>query len=266
MCQALNVSRSGYYAFLKRPPSARAERKAALLKTVTSLFYKYKRIYGATRITKELPQEQLACKTTVAKVMQENGLRSKVIKKYKATTNSRHNLPVAENILNREFTASRRNEKWVSDITYIATDEGWLYLAGILDLYDRSIVGWSMDSRMKTSLVISALRNAIGRKKPKEGLILHSDRGVQYASHNYQKLIQEKNFVCSMSRKGNCYDNAPMESFWGKLKTEWLNDMHFKTRDEARSAVFEYIELFYNRNRIHSSNDYIAPLKVHDAA
>ena len=192
--------------------------------------------------------------------------KSKTVRKYKATTNSKHNLPVAENLLNQNFMADRPNEKWVSDITYIWTDEGWLYLAGVMDLHGRKLVGWAMDSRMKTELVSAALKQAIGRTGASAGLMVHSDRGVQYASRDYQQLLERHGFICRMSRKGNCYDNAPMESFWGKLKMEWLNDYRFKTRDEAKKAVFEYIELFYNRNRLHSTNGYVPPFKLKEPA
>jgi len=198
--------------------------------------------------------------------MKANGIRAKTVKKYKATTNSKHNLPVAENLLSQSFSAEKSNEKWVSDITYIWTEEGWLYLAGVMDLYGRKLVGWAMDSRMKTELVSSALKQAIGRTGASEGLLVHSDRGVQYASKEYQSLLKRQGFICSMSRKGNCYDNAPMESFWGKLKMEWLNDYKFKTREEAKKAVFEYIELFYNRQRTHSTNDYVPPFKLKEPA
>jgi len=266
MCEALKVSRSGYYASAKRPLSNRAKRRKALLETIKTIFESNHKIYGAPRITQALPEDQKACRGTVAKLMRENGIRSKTVKKFKATTDSNHSLPVAENILNRDFTATRRNEKWVSDITYIWTEEGWLYLAALLDLYDSSIVGWSMDKRMKTELVSSALKKAIRRTRAGKGLIVHSDRGIQYASKDYQKLLKKNDFICSMSRKGNCYDNAPMESFWGKLKTEWLYGKRFKTREQAKQAVFEYIELFYNRKRLHSANGYIAPLKLKDAA
>jgi Transposase and inactivated derivatives len=266
MCQALKVSRSGYYAFLKRPLSTRCKRRADLLTAVKEVFYHNHRIYGAPRVAAALPEDRKACVNTVARIMRENGLRSKTTKKYKATTNSKHSLPVADNLLNRDFTATHRNEKWVSDITYIKTDEGWLYLAALLDLYDHSIVGWSMDSRMKTQLVTSALKHAVARTRAFQGLLVHSDRGVQYASNRYQKLLKANGFICSMSRKGNCYDNAPMESFWGKLKQEWLYGIRFKTRAEAKKAIFEYIELFYNRRRLHTKNGFVAPLKVNDAA
>ena len=265
MCEVLQVSRSGYYAFIKRPLSKSAKRRNALLETIKTIFESNHKIYGAPRITKALPLDQKACRGTVAKLMRENGIRSKTAKKFKATTNSNHSLPVAENILNRQFKATRRNEKWVSDITYIWTNEGWLYLAGLLDLYDNSIVGWSMDARMKTELVSRALQKAIVQTRAGKGLIVHSDRGVQYASKEYQAILKKNGFICSMSRKGNCYDNAPMESFWGKLKTEWLHGKSFNTREQAKQAIFEYIELFYNRKRLHSANGYIAPLKLKDA-
>jgi putative transposase len=262
MCQALSVSRSGYYAHIKRPESKRSKANRELLHTIKDIHTNSRSIYGSPQITKNLPPERKASRGRVARLMRANGIRSKVVKKYKATTNSSHNLPVADNIVNQNFTTSKPNEKWLSDITYIATGEGWLYLAGVLDLHGRRLVGWAMDSRMKTELVCAALKQAIGRTGATKGLIVHSDRGVQYASKGYQKLLKKHEFICSMSRKGNCYDNSPMESFWGKLKMEWLNDYTFKTRAEAKKAVFEYIELFYNRRRTHSSNDYVPPFLV----
>ncbi|CAG7643631.1 IS3 family transposase ISCce3 [Paenibacillus allorhizosphaerae] len=193
--------------------------------------------------------------------MRKHGIRSKVVKKYKATMNSKHDLPVAENLIRQDFTTNKPNEKWLSDITYIPTAEGWLYLAGVMDLYGRKLVGWAMDSRMKTELIANALKQAIGRTGALAGLIVHSGRGVQYASKEYQQLLKKHGFVCRMSRKGNCYDNSPMESFWGKLKMERLNERNFKSRSEAKKAVYEYIELFYNRRRTHSSNGYVAPFQ-----
>jgi len=266
MCQALQVSRSGYYAYASRSESTRSKANKELLETIKIIHEKSHKIYGAPQITKNLPEDQKVSRGRVARIMKANGIRSKVTKKYKATTNSKHNLPVADNLLNRNFTASKPNEKWVSDITYIPTKEGWLYLAGVMDLYGRKLVGWAMDSRMKTELVSTALRQAIGRTGAKEGLLVHSDRGVQYASIGYQKLLEKHGFICSMSRKGNCYDNAPMESFWGKLKMEWLNDFSFNTRKEAIKSVFEYIELFYNRRRTHSSNGYIPPFLLEEVS
>lgn len=222
MCKALQVSRSGYYAYASRGESKRTKENRKLLKPIKEIHEKSRRIYGAPQIIKNLPADQKASRGRVARLMKANGIRSKVTKKYKATTNSKHNLPVADNILNQNFKADKPNEKWVSDITYIPTKEGWLYLAGVMYLYGRSLVGCAMDSRMKTELVSAALKQAIGRTGAKEGLLVHSDRGVQYASKKYQALLKEHGFICSMSRKGNCYDNAPMESFWGKLKMEWL--------------------------------------------
>jgi len=192
--------------------------------------------------------------------MRENGWQSRVIKKYKATTNSNHNLPVAENLLNREFAAERLNQKWVSDITYVATDEGWLYIAGILDLYGREIVGWAMGERMTKELVINCLKQANTRRGNPQGVLVHSDRGSQYCSNDYQKLLAKSGHICSMSRKGNCWDNAPMESFWGKLKQEWLNGKRFRTREDAKRAIFWYIEVYYKRYRLHEANGYKTPL------
>lgn len=267
MCQTMKVSRSGYYAFLKRPESELSKRQKAILEEIRIIHKDNYNIYGAPRITAELNNKGIhISKGMVSRLMRKNGIQSKTVKKYKATTDSNHDLPVAENILNRGFTADMRNKKWLSDITYIGTDEGWLYLAGILDVYDGAIVGWSMNSRMTKALVINALTDACLRRSPEEGLIIHSDRGSQYCSDKYQKEIAKRKFVCSMSRKGNCWDNAPMESFWGKLKTEWLYGKRFRTRDEAKRAVFEYIELFYNRKRLRSVNGYIPPLKIGIAA
>jgi putative transposase len=260
LCKVLKVSRSGFYAWLKRPKSRRQIENERLLEKIKEIHEKKKRVYGYPRITKALPEDMKVSEGRVYRIMKTNGIRSKTAKKYKPqTTDSKHNLPVAENILNREFNAEKPCAKWVSDITYIPTDEGFLYLAGILDLYDKGIVGWSMQPHMKKELVIEALNQAIGRFRPHSGLLLHSDRGSQYCSHEYQKIIKKNGFVCSMSRKGNCWDNAPMESFWGKLKSEWLCDKKFKTIEEAKAAVFEYIEIFYNRDRLHSANGYVPP-------
>lgn len=263
----LKVKRSGFYAWRSRPKSKRKEENEQLTEKIKELFEKKHKIYGYKRITKILPKNMKASEGRVRRIMKENGLRSKMAKKFRpTTTDSNHNLPVAENILNREFTAIKPCEKWVSDITYIPTDEGFLYLAGILDLYDRGIVGWSMQTHMRKELVMEALDQAIGRFRPSSGLLLHSDRGSQYCSNRYQEIIENNGFVCSMSRKGNCWDNAPMESFWGKLKTEWLSDKKLKTIDEAKAVIFEYIEVFYNRDRPHSSNGYVSPSQKREVA
>lgn len=218
-------------------------------------------MFGSVKITKMVNKDGSipVNHKRVERIMKENGIRSRVSKKFKATTNSNHKLPVAENILNRDFTADKPNEKMVSDITYLWTEEGWLYVAAIMDLCGQKIIGLSMSERMTKDLVINALNDAYRRAGKPKGTILHSDRGSQYCSNDYQYLLNKYGFVCSMSRKGNCWDNAPMESFWGKMKCEWLYGKHFKNRQEARSAVFEYIEIFYNRQRIHASNDYITP-------
>ena len=266
MAQWLQVSKSGYYAWRKRPQSLRGTENEALLKEIIQIHEASHGTYGSRKITREINRksEKPVNHKRVERIMRENGIRSKSHKKYKATTNSRHNLPVAENILDRDFTADRPGQKMVSDITYIPTDEGWLYLAGVMDLCGDKIVGVSMGGRMTKELVIAALRDAIRHTKTTEGCILHSDRGSQYCSLDYQALAREHGFVSSMSRKGNCWDNAPMESFWGKLKQEWLNEQHFHTREEAMSAVFEYIWVFYNRKRIHEANGYLTPEEYYD--
>jgi putative transposase len=231
-----------------------------LTKKVRTEFFSNRQIPGATKIAKQLSKpDKPVGRRRVADIMRENGWKSRVVKKYKATTNSKHSLPVADNILNRDFATERPNEKWLSDITYISTDEGWLYLACVLDLHGRDIVGWSMDERMKKSLVINALRQAKMRRGNPKGVLAHSDRGSQYCSHSYQKELKKDGFICSMSRKGNVWDNAPMESFFGKLKQEWLNGKRFRTREDAKRAIFWYIEVYYKRYRLHEANNYQTP-------
>ena len=261
MAQWLNISRSGYYAWRKRHPSLRDMENRQMLEEIRRIHEEYRRVYGSRKMTQELNKrlDRPVNHKRVERIMKENSIRSKVTKKYKATTNSRHNLPVAPNILDRNFTAERPAQKMVSDITYIPTEEGFLYLAGVMDLCGQKIVGISMDSRMTKELVINALHDAINHSGNVKGCILHSDRGSQYCSNDYSRKAEEAGFTMSMSRKGNCWDNAPMESFWGKLKQEWLNEQHFKTREEAKSAVFEYIWIFYNRRRIHEANGYQTP-------
>lgn len=266
MAQWLQVSKSGYYAWRKRGKSPRCTENEALLKEIIRIHEATHGIYGGRKITREINRrsEKKVNHKRVERIMRENGIRSKSHKKYKATTNSRHHLPVAENILNRDFAADRPGQKMVSDITYIPTDEGWLYLAGVMDLCGDKIVGISMDGRMTKELVISALEDAIRHTPDTKGCILHSDRGSQYCSLDYQALAEGHGFISSMSRRGNCWDNAPMESFWGKLKQEWLNGQHFRTREEAKAAVFEYIWIFYNRKRIHEANGYLTPEEYYE--
>jgi len=261
MCQMLSISRSGYYAWAKRPESQRKIRNLELLEKIRKIHKVSRETYGSPRITHALKNEGIPCgKNRVAKLMSENRITARTKRKFKATTNSKHNYPVADNILNQDFSAAKPNQIWVADITYIPTDEGWLYLAAIVDLYQRKVVGWAMDSTMTKQLCIDALKQAIGRQKPPKGLIHHSDRGVQYASKEYRKALKNNGFTASMSRKGNCYDNACMESFFGTLKMELIYFTRFKTRAEARLAIFEYIEVFYNRIRLHSKLGYKSPV------
>jgi len=260
MVRWAKVSRSGFYAWLSRKPSPRDNSNDELLRIIKEIHEKSNKTYGSIRIVKELRKRGIrANHKRVERVMRENGIRGKARRKYKATTYSGHDMPVAENVLNRNFAAEHPGKKMVSDITYIPTDEGWLYLAGVMDLCGRKMVGVAMDGRMTKKLVMAALQDAINHTSDVNGCILHSDRGSQYCSKDYCQMAKQNGFTMSMSRKGNCWDNAPMESFWGTLKQEWLNEKHFHTRAEAKAAVFEYIWIFYNRQRIHSSNNYHTP-------
>ena len=254
MCRALHVSRSGYYSWRHRPESNRSRSNRILLPHIRIVHAQSRKNYGSPRVTDELVACGLTCgENRVARLMRENGIRAKRSRKFKVTTNSKHNYPVAPNRLKRRFEVSTPNSVWVSDITYIWTSEGWLYLAGVLDLYSRRIVGWSMKPRMTEDLTLEALNQAIMQRQPQDGLLHHSDRGSQYASGNYQKLLKENQIICSMSRKGDCWDNAVMESFFATLKMELVYHEKFVTRDDAKSKIFDYIEMFYNRQRRHST-------------
>ena len=254
MCEVLEVSRGGFYTWLKCPESERCRANRALLSQIRVAFGRNRQAYGSPRLTYELHDLGLSCsENRVARLMRQSGIRAVGKRKYRVTTNSRHNHPVAENRLNRNFTAQRPNTVWLSDITYIWTAEGWLYLAGVMDVYSRRLVGWSMGSRVSAELTLSALRQAIDRREVRPNLLHHSDRGSQYAAGEYQRLLSENGMICSMSRKGDCWDNAPMESFFATLKTELVNREQFKTRQEAKTKIFEYIEVFYNRQRRHST-------------
>jgi len=261
MCRVLEVSGSGFYASLKRPPSTRSLRRQALLVPIRRVFQASRRTYGAPRVHRQLRNEKLAvCENTVAKLMRDEGLRAEEKRAFvPCTTDSQHGFPVAENTLARNFKAEARDTKWVTDITYIQTAEGWLYLAAVLDLFSRKIVGWSMAEHLRSSLVEDALKMAMARRHPGAGVLHHSDRGTQYACDEYQRLLAQQRFKCSMSRTGNCYDNAVMESFWGTLKTELVYRQQYATREQARGSIFEYIEVFYNRVRLHSSLGYVSP-------
>ena len=260
MCRMLTVSRSGYYDWRTRPPSARAQANQRLTDDIRRIHQEHKGRVGAPRITRHLHEEgQCVGKNRVAGLMHANGLRAKAARKYKATTNSNHTLPVAPNLLEQDFTAQAPNQKWVSDITYIATDEGWLYLAVVVDLYSRLVVGWAMSERMTAKLVGDALQMALWRRKRPRGVIVHSDRGSQYCSGDYQRLLRDSDLVCSMSKKGDCYDNAAMESWNHSLKVEAIHGERFVTRQAAKDQVFEYIEVYYNRKRLHSRLGYLSP-------
>jgi transposase InsO family protein len=261
MCRVLAVSRSGYYTWRTKPESERTRENRRLVSRIKSIHKKSRENYGSPRIHETLKAEGETCsKKRVEKLMSKNGIRAKQKRKFVATTDSKHDLPVAENILDREFAVDEPNKVWTSDITYIPTDEGWLYLAGVLDLCSKTAVGWSMGESMERTLVMDALSMAYQRRRPGEGLIHHSDRGSQYASEDYRRLLREYGMQTSMSRKGNCWDNAPMESFFGTLKKELVHHRKYRTRDEAKRDIFEYIEVFYNRERLHSSLGYLSPV------
>lgn len=260
MCNVLGVSRAGFYAWKNRPESQHQRDDNDFIISIKESFDGSRHTYGYRRVYADLKEKHIDCgRDRVARLMRENHLYPKVRKRFKATTDSRHNKPVAENLLSRQFSPGRVNERWTSDITYISTQEGWLYLAVIMDLFSRKIIGWSMSHRMQEALVIDALKMALFRRKINASLLLHSDRGSQYASDNYQRLLAENNIQCSMSRKGNCWDNSPMESFFHLLKTEWVYHTNYQTREAAKNSIFDYIEIFYNRQRRHSSLGYLSP-------
>ena len=260
MCSVLKVSRSGFYAWLARGESRRAREDRRLTVLIREQHERSRRTYGAPRLHVALKRRGESCGLhRVERLMREAGIRSKVRRKFKKTTDSNHPHPVAPNLLDQNFTVGAPNQVWVSDITCIWTEEGWLYLASTLDLYSRKVVGWAMSSCMTAALVVDALRMAIDRRSPTPGLLHHSDRGVQYAAHAFQSLLEENGITCSMSGKGNCYDNAVQESFFHTLKTELCDHEQYRTRDEARAKVFEFIEVFYNRLRLHSTLGYCSP-------
>jgi len=257
----MQVSRRGYYDWLKRPPSPRELSNQRLLAEIKRVFYTNREVYGAPRIQRTLVEEGTPCGLNrVARLMQKAGLVPKTVKKFRVTTDSRKSHAPAPNLLARNFSADRPNEKWVADVTYVPTREGWLLLAVVLDLFSRKVVGWSMGERLTSELARRALRQAIEQRSPGKGLLVHSDRGKEYYANDYQALLKEHGMVCSMSRRGNCYDNAAMESFFHSLKVEQVHHDDYRTRDEARSALFEYIEIFYNRQRRHSTIGYLSPM------
>ena len=260
-CRVLRVSRSGFYAWHRRGPSMQAQRREVLGKRIREVHEQSRGVYGSPRVHRTLVAcGESVCENTVAKVMKTQQIKAKTAKSFvPCTTDSDHQSPVASNTLNRDFQASLPNQKWVTDMTYIPTDEGWVYLAVVLDLCSRRVVGWAMADHMRSELVVDALNMALAHRRPTRGLLHHSDRGVQYASDAYQGLLADHGIECSMSRKGNCYDNAAMESFFGTLKTELVYQERYVTRAEARASIFEYIEVFYNRQRLHSTLGYQCP-------
>jgi len=260
LCRAMQVTRSGYYAWRRRKPSERQKQNQTLLGQIRTFFERSKQTYGSPRILRDLREAGFACgKHRAARLMRQAGLRAVVAPRFRLTTDSKHALPIAENGLARNFGAPEANVKWASDITYLHTGEGWLYLAVVLDLFSRRVVGWSLQASLDRSLVINALRMALGQRCPATGLVHHSDRGSQYASADFQTRLSERGIRCSMSRHGNCWDNAPVESFFGTLKQELVHRCRFATREAARREVFEYIEVWYNRQRRHSSLGYVSP-------
>jgi transposase InsO family protein len=261
MCQVLGVSPAGYYDWIDREPSAADKRREELAGEIRTAHADVKRRYGSPRMHAELNARGHACSVnTVAKIMKGLGIQAISHRRFRVgTTDSNHDFPVAANLVDRDFTASKPNEVWLSDITYVPTQEGWLYLATVEDLYSRRVVGWSMDVTMESRLVVDALAMAVQQRFPDEGLMIHSDRGSQYASEHYQRVLAKQGITCSMSRKGNCYDNAPMESFFATLKKELVHHETYATVAEAKASLFEFIEVFYNRVRRHSSLGYVAP-------
>lgn len=262
MCGALNVSLSGYRAWRRGgSPDRKRITDKQLLPTIESIHTQFKGAYGSPRIVRELRSRgQSASKERVERLMRENGIRARHKRRYKVTTDSKHGLPVADNLLARNFTPAAPNQVWTSDITYLWTDEGWLYLAIVMDLFNREVIGWSLKPRMTADIVTDALTMAWFRRKPAKGVMHHSDRGSQYASNAFQTKLKEYGMTCSMSRKGNCWDNAPTESWFHSFKNERYHGIRYVTHEEIKAASFEYIEVFYNRVRMHSTIGYLSPV------
>jgi putative transposase len=262
LCRVLGVSTSGFYGWCKRKPSQGSLKRDSLAAAATRFYERSHGIYGSRKVLVDIQEETdlHCCRETLRRVMGELGLFSRVKRKYVVTTNSNHQAPIAENVLDRDFEAEAPNQKWTADITYIRTEEGWVYLAAVMDLYSRRIVGWSLSENIDANLVCEALNAAIKDRCPGGSLIHHSDRGIQYASESYQSLLDQNGIECSMSRKGNCWDNACQESFFGKLKNEWVCDKVYSNRHEAEQEIFYYIEAFYNRQRRHEKLGYVSPV------
>jgi putative transposase len=261
LCRVLKVSASGYYAWVDRPLSKWAWQEARLEVEIKAAHRRTRQVYSAEKLQYDLAEYGIqAGICRIKRIRRKLGIRCKQKRKFKATTDSRHKLPVAENILGQQFRVTAPNKVWVSDITYVPTDEGWLYVAGHKDLFNGDIVGYAMGERLTRNLVSQSLYRAIETKRPSQGLLHHSDRGSQYCSHDFRNILKQHGFIASMSRKGNCYDNAPMESFWGILKQELTNHRRYRTRQEAIQDITEYIEIFYRRQRRQARLGFLSPV------
>jgi len=261
LSRIMRVSASGFYAWMDRPLSEREKEEIRLELAIKAAHRRTRQTYGAERLQCELAKDGIrvgVCR--IKRIKRKLGLRCRQKSKYKATTDSKHKLPVAENLLKQQFKVYQPNAVWVSDITYIPTDEGWLYLAGHKDLFNGEIVGYAMGERLSRNLVSESLLRAITTRRPEKGLLHHSDRGSQYCSHEYQSLLRQFGLEVSMSRNGNCFDNAPMESFWGIIKQELINHCHYRSRKEAIEDIKNYIEIFYNRQRLQARLSYLSPI------
>jgi transposase InsO family protein len=262
MSKELKISRSSYYAWHSRPKGKLWSENLYLSQRIRSIYERTKQRYGSPRITAELREEGFSCsRNRIARLMRKQGITARTRRRFRVLTNSNHKLPVSENLVEMQFNPEKKNSLWTSDITYIRTREGWLYLSVVLDLWSRSVISWRTDRNMDENLVIKPLEKAIRDRQPGNELILHSDRGSQYASQRLRQILKENNITQSMSSKGNCYDNAPTESFFSTLKRELVYRESYRTRDEAKQSLFEYIEVFYNRQRRHSSLGYLSPLQ-----
>jgi transposase InsO family protein len=260
MCRLLKVSRSGFYAWLKRPKSPRQQQRKKISVAVEATFVGFKKRYGASRITMELNAQGIdCCVNHVAIIMQEKGLRARNGKGFRYRPRYESKINVSDNVLARRFKVAETNSKWVSDITYIKVRRTWLYLAVVMDLFSRKVIGWALDNHMREGLIIDAFNMAVSCRDIEKSVLLHSDRGVQYRGHEYQQALKANGMECSMSRKGNCWDNAVMESFFGRMKVELIYAENYKTVEDTQAGIFEYIEMFYNRQRRHSSLGYMCP-------
>jgi len=260
LCRVMAVCRTGFYAWRKRDKSARQQQNEILIEQIKSAHQESDETYGSPRIFADFKEAGIACsQKRIARLMRLHKIKAVLPKRFVVTTDSNHEMPIASNLLDRMFDSQTPDTRWTADITYVWTSQGWLYLAVIMDLFSRRIVGWSMDQTIDRSLVLSALEMAVVGRNPGQGLLCHSDRGSQYASGDYQKRLESAGIVCSMSRKGNCWDNAPTESFFASLKKEMVYRTRFETREQARAALFHWIEVWYNRKRRHSAIGYISP-------